>query len=591
MAKTTRRGRAPRSTGRESADDPIELPTAEELDRLQISPEVAWYLLDRGHGLPDCPPAIKTPEPREAPGAVFDPAKVDAVLRAFGSLRHTQGEWAGRPLTPDCWQVAYVLAPVFGWVCWDVESASYTRIIRDCYIDVPRKNGKSTLGGGIAIYLACADGEPAAQVLCAATVRDQAEFVFSPIKTLADKSPALKPFVRALKHAVIHKPSLSYIKVIANSADAQHGGNIHGSIIDELHLHKHPDLVEALETGTGSRRQPLSVKITTADAGKPGTIYARKRLYLEQLSKRVFTDHTTYGVVFAADPGDDPFAEATQRKANPGYGVSPKRAYLRSRALQAQSSPAELASYQRLHLGIRTRQLTRYYDLGAWDRNASIVDEDALSGRRCYGGIDLASTSDLCALAWLFPDRERGGFDVLYRVWTPEANVAALDKRTANEASVWVRRGLLRTTPGNVVDYAFMLRDIKADLGRFKVKGVGYDRWNATQIITDLYGEGAPMVKVGQGFASMSAPSKELQRLMLTGNEEHPLIRHGGNPIGRWCVDNVAMAIDAAENVKPDKENSADKIDTTVATIDALAVALADMAAEPGEPRIRMVGA
>jgi phage terminase large subunit-like protein len=551
----------------------FELPPADELERLKLSPEVAWYLLSRGIPLPGCPPLIKTPDPGETPGAVFDADAVDRVLAAFNRLRHTQGQWAGQPLRPDPWQVAYIIAPVFGWKRWDEDSDSHVRIVRELYVDVPRKNGKSTLLGGVALYLACGDGEPGAQVVTAATSEKQAGFVFNPIKLLAERSPALKPYVKTVAKKVIHKASNSYVEVVSSVADAQHGANLHGGIVDELHVHKTPDLVETIETGTGSRRQPLIACITTADSGKRGTIYARKRHYIEQLSRRVLHDAATYGVVWAAEEADDPHDEATWRKANPGYGVSPTRSYLRAKSDKAKQSPADLASFLRLHLGIRTKQDTRFLLLDAWDRNASLVDELKLAGRDAYGGLDLASTSDLLALCWLFPD-DRGGYDALWRLWTPEANLESLDKRTANEASVWVRQGLLKTTPGNVADYDFIKAQIRRDMDTFRVQSIGFDPWNATQLTNDLGNDGAPLVKVRQGYQTLSPPLKETQRLLLAGTEKVPLLRHGGNPAVRWMVDNLAVTTDPAGNVKPDKASSAEKIDAVSALVTAMSEAM-----------------
>jgi len=551
----------------------VRLPSAERLEALKISREVAHYMLSRGIPLPTCPPLIKTPDPGEAPGAVFDPSRVDKVLLTFSVLRHTQGQWAGQPLTPDPWQVAYILAPVFGWVRWDDDAAQYVRVVRSLYVDVPRKNGKSTIAGGVALYMLGADGEPGAQVVTAATSERQAGFVFGPIKQLAQSSPALKPYVRTTLKRIVHQPSASYAEVIANAADAQHGANLHCGIVDELHVHKSPDLVETLETGTGSRLQPLLVTITTADAGKPGTIYARRRHYVEQLARRVLVDHSTYGVVWAAEDGDDPHAESTWAKANPGYGVSPTRAYLQAASDKARQSPADLAAFLRLHLGVRTKQLTRFIVLDAWDANAGTpVDADALAGRECYGGLDLASTSDLCALCWLFPDDTNGGYEALWRLWTPEGNLAALDKRTAGEASVWVRSGVLVTTPGNVADYDVIRLAVNADREKFTVRSLGYDPWNSSQLSNDLGADGAPLVKVRQGTHTLSPPLKEIQRVVLAGAEGVPLLRHGGNPAVRWMFDNLAVAVDASGNVKPDKASSADKIDA----VSALTIAMAE---------------
>lgn len=563
-----------RSRARARSRPDFQLPDADELERLKLSPEVAWYLLSRGIPLPDCPPLVKTPDPGESPGAVFDADAVDRVLAAFSRLRHTQGQWAGSPLRPDPWQVGYIIAPVFGWKRWDEDSDSYVRIVRELYVDVPRKNGKSTLCGGLALYLACGDGEPGAQVVTAATSERQAGFVFSPIKLLAERSPALKPYVKTVAKKVIHKATNSYVEVVSSVADAQHGANLHGGIVDELHVHKTPDLVETIETGTGSRRQPLIVCITTADSGKRGTIYARKRHYVEQLSRRVLHDQTTYGVVWAAEESDDPHDEATWRKANPGYGVSPTRSYLAGKSNKARQSPADLAAYLRLHLGIRTKQDTRFITLDSWDRNAALVDESKLKGRETYGGLDLASTSDLLALCWLFPDDRVGGYDALWRLWTPEANLEALDKRTAGEASVWVRQGLLKLTPGNVADYDHVQAQINRDRETFRVVSIGFDPWNATQLTNDLGNEGAPLVKVRQGYQTLSPPLKEVQRLLLAGSEEAPLLRHGGNPAVRWMVDNLAVTTDPAGNVKPDKATSAEKIDAVSALVTAMSEAM-----------------
>jgi phage terminase large subunit-like protein len=548
-----------------------------DIDRLKLSPEVVWYLRERGYPPPKCVPSVKTPEPRRLRGAMFDPARVDHVIGAFRQLRHTKGRFAGRPFEPDVWQVAYYLAPVFGWVVKSKDTGEYARIITTAYVDLPRKNGKTTTAGGTAIYLTGADGEAGAQVVCAATTRDQARFAFDPIHQIVRGSPTLKKSFRPLQYKILHVPSGSVFEPVANVGDAQHGRDLHGAVIDELHLHKHNDLIEAIETGTGSRVQPLVLFITTADSGRRHTPYDKVRTRIDQLARGGLTDYTTYGVVFAADPDDDPFIEKTWRKANPGYGVSPTRRYMAEAAAKAKDSPADLAAFQRLHLGIRTKQEFRYLDLGAWDANASIVDTSRLAGRECWGGLDLGATSDLTALVWVFPDGD--AFDVLLRCWTPEANVAVLNDRTAGAATNWVAAGWLTTTPGNVTDYDYIEAAIKRDRDSFVVKQIAYDRWNAQQIVNNLLTDGAPMVQHGQGFASMSAPTKDLQRLLLTGTPKRPVIRHGGNPLLRWTVDNFAVALDPAGNVKPDKANAADKIDPVVALIMAVGGAVASRGA------------
>ncbi|MDQ2628407.1 MAG: terminase large subunit, partial [Actinomycetota bacterium] len=337
-----------------------------------------------------------------------------------------------------------MIAPVFGWVHRSPDSGAWVRIITIAYFDMPRKNGKTTTAAGFGIYLTAADGEHGAQVIAAATTMGQAGFVFEPIRQIVNKSPGLKRHLRALKHRITHAASGSYFQPIANAGDAQHGADIHGAIVDELHLHKDMALIEALETGTGSREQPLITYITTADAGRRHTPYDEKRTLIEKLARGVLKRLTTYGVVFAAEKpeyhegqlvkGDDPFAEATWKKANPGYGASPTKRYMVEAAEKAKDSPAELARFLRLHLGIRTKQQTRYLDVDKWDINAAMVDPVRLKGVECFGGLDLGSTSDLTALVWVFPC-EDGTFEVLARHWAPEDSVPDLDARTADAAS------------------------------------------------------------------------------------------------------------------------------------------------------------
>lgn len=555
---------------------------------LKISPEVAAYLDAREIPWPDCPPKIKTPEPSWVTDAAFSFERVDRVMEAFKRLRHTQGSLAGQPLIPDPWQVAYFIAPIFGWVKPGPGPDGYVRIIRNATLDVPRKAGKTTICGGIAIYLTAADREAGAQVVAAATTKDQAGFTFSPIKHLAERAPALKGHVKPFKERITHPRSGSYFQVISSAADAQHGANMHGGIIDEIHVHKKNDLIEAIETGTGSRTQPLICKITTADDGKPHSPYGQNRAYIEKLANRVFRDETTYGVVFAADETDDPFVESTWRKANPGYGISPTADFLRAEAAKARNNPVLLARFQRLHLGIRTRNTVDFIQTKDWRLNSGgPIDEREMEGRLCYGGLDLASVSDLTALCWLFPySPDRGpGYDAIWRFWTPEDNLDNLDNRTAGKASrVWVKQGWLTVTPGNVTDYEWVKDKIREDAGRFQVATVGFDRWNSSQLVTDLMDDGLQMVKVGQGYQSMSPALKEVQRLVKMGSagrpaDRTPRLRNGGNPVALWCIDNLAIDTDPSGNVKPSKATSADKIDGVSALCDAMYEAINDRAA------------
>jgi phage terminase large subunit-like protein len=554
------------------SDDGVVLPDAKELRRLKLAPEIAWYLLSRGWDLPAHPPLEKTPDGSSHPDAAFSPEAVDAAINALRHMRHTKGRLAGLPLNPDAWQVAYIIAPIFGWLR-PTEAGTWVRVTRTAFVEVPRKNGKSTISGGLGLYLCGADGEPGAEVVAAAASRDQASFVFGPVKALVQKSPDLRGRFRPLTGKILHPVSGSEFKVISSVGDTQHGANIHGAIIDEIHVHRTRDLVDALETGTGSREQPLVIMITTAGDGKPNTIYAIKRRLVAQLAKGTLKDPTTYGVIWGLPPRANPLNPKNWPIANPGYPVSPTHDFLVSAAARARTSPAELALFKRLHAGQPTRQTTAYLDLKKWQGNRRgrwPLKPEQLAGRRAFGGLDLGAVSDLTALCWLLPDDENGGFDAMWRFWAPEGALPSLDRRTSDNASkIWVPKGWLTITPGDVTDYDWIKQAITEDSEHLEVASIGMDMWNATQLSNDLQAAGFPLMKVRQGFQTMSPALKEVLRRMLRKE-----LRHDGNPVTEWCVDNLAVAMDPAGNVKPDKASSADKIDGVSALCNAMSEAI-----------------
>lgn len=550
----------------------------EETFAAPLSPEVEWYLETRGYVLPaHVKPLWRTPEPRDEPGALFDPRLVDKAIAALKRLRHTQGKWAGKPLAPDAWQVAYLIAPVFGWVHED-EDGAMVRIIRSAWIEVPRKNGKTTISAGVGLVLAFADREPGAQVYAAAGSKDQAMNAYRPAKLIAEKSPDFRQAgILAHQKQILKPTDQSFMMAVASVGDLLQGTNPSGYIVDELHVHKSPDVIDALESGTGARAQPLGLIITTADGGGALTVYADRRAQIEQLCKGVTKNATKYGVVFAARKTDDPHKESTWAAANPGYPTSPTKSFMQAESDNAKDSPAALARFQRLNLNIRTKQEKKFIRMRDWDANAGIIaSEEEYAGYQCYGGLDLASVSDLSAVCYLFPLGD-GRYTALWRFWSPEENIASLDKRTNGAASRWVENGWIDTTPGNVTDYDYIEAQIAADADTFDIRSIGYDPYASTQLVNNLAdGRGLPMVKVRQGFLSVSQPMKDCQRLILKGARKGaaPHLLHGGNPVMRWMTDNLVAETDANGNVKPSKKpgmDSGNKIDGWSALVTAMA--------------------
>ena len=317
--------------------------------------------------------------------------------------------------------------------------------------------------------------------------------------------------------------------------------------------------------------EPLLVLATTAD-NNPSGFAASERSWSERVAEEPDLDRARLVVIYAAPPDADWTSEATWKLANPALGDFLDPRILRSEVTKAVNNPAAQRSFEQYRLNRQGAQAGRAVDLATWDHAPDRTAD--LTGRTCYAGLDLASTIDLASYALDFPDAE-GGHDVLWRVFTPASALAALDRRTGGKASVWAADGLLTVTEGNVIDYDAIKVALREDAETYDLREVAFDRWGATQLSTELLEEGFPLIQTGQGFASMSGPTKELLRLVASGN-----YRHGDNPVARWQAANLIVRTDPSGNLKPDKAKSTDKIDSIVASIMALDRALRHGAAQ-----------
>jgi len=494
-------------------------------------------------------------------GLWFDTKAAQLAVDFFAEcLVHVKGEYAGQPLVLDRWQQEQIIRPLFGW-----RRPNGSRRYRTAYIEVPRKNTKSTLGAGIALLLTTADGEPGAEVYSCASDREQAAIVFDVAKQMRNASPELRKRTKAYKRAIVYHAMASSYKVLSSDAETKHGFNVHGCIFDELHAQPNRKLYDVMTTSMGARRQPLMVFLTTAGWDRHSICWEVHE-YAEKVARGVIDDPSFLPVIYAAteeDPWDD---HATWAKANPGLGRSVKLEYLEQQATKARESLAYLNTFKRLHLNIWTAQAEKAIDMDAWDGCAGPADLDAFKGRRCFAGLDLASTSDVAALALWFPAESEDDLPcVICRFWVPADNVQKRVLKDRVPYDVWIQQARIAATPGNVIDYDVIRRDINALREEVDIREIAYDRWGATQLATQLQGDGFTMVPLGQGFMSMAAPTKELLSL-VTGRG----FAHGGNPVLRWMASNLAVKQDAAGNLKPDKGSSSEKIDGIVALIMAL---------------------
>jgi len=499
------------------------------------------------------------------------------VLDFFGSLLvHTKGDWARRPFIPADWEANEVLVPLFGTVEYDPGWAKYLRRYRELYLSTGRKNGKTALIAGVMLYLLASDGEEAAEVYGLALDKDQAALAWGAAARMVQLSPILSGRLHIARGArtISYDKTASFFSVVAGDAMGALGPSPHGAYIDELLAQPSRDLYDALRTGFGARSQPLLMLVTTAD-NDPGGFAASERAWSERVLEDPELDRARLVVIHAAPREADWTDEATWHLANPALGDYLDLRILRSEYLKAQGNlPAERA-FRQYRLNQQTPQAGRALDMVAWDD--CLPSHDELQGRVCYGGLDLASTTDLASYCLDFPDGA-GGHDLLWRCFAPRAAVRDLDRRTGGKVTVWEEAGLLTVTEGNVIDYEHIKVALRADAEQYQIEEIAFDRWGATQLSSELIEEGFPLVQVGQGYATMAAPTRELLRLVAAGT-----YRHGDNPLVRWQAANLIVKQDPAGNLKPDKARSADKIDSVVAAVMALDRALRHQAAPPEE--------
>jgi phage terminase large subunit-like protein len=481
-------------------------------------------------------------------------------------LHHSKGEWAGKPFLLQTWQKE-IIGELFGWKRISDGLRRFSR----AYLEIPRKNGKSTICAALASYMLHADGEPGSEIYSAAADREQARIVFEETKNMITGSQRLNQLSECYRNSILVPTTLSSYKVLSADAHTKHGFNAQGVIIDELHAQQNRELYDVLSTSMGSRRQPLLVMITTAGFDRESVCWEQHE-YARQVLEGVIDDPTFYASIYAAEDKDDWTDPAVWHKANPNLGVTIKEEFLREECERAKLIPAYQNTFRRLYLNQWTQQETRFIPMDLWEKGSEPkISEESLAGALCYGGLDLASTSDLAAFVMDFPPDagdERELHALVARFWIPEMNMMERERKDRVPYSAWARAGWIKVTEGNVIDYQVIIRDIIELSEKFNLGGIAYDRWGAERIRQELAGAGLTLVAFGQGFKDMSAPTKELLRLVMDGK-----LKHGGNPVLRWNADNVMVMTDAAGNMKPDKAKSREKIDGIVASVMAVDLA------------------
>jgi phage terminase large subunit-like protein len=501
-----------------------------------------------------------------AEGCTFDEAAGRFVCDFIERFcRQSKGRWRGKPLVLLDWQRDFLMR-LFGW-----KRADGFRRFQTAYLEVAKKNGKSTLVSALCLFLLLADGEGAPEVFINAYDREQASIVYEEAARMVRSSPELSSRLDVIDSKKRIVDPAGNGKVVANSADvpSKDGPNASGVIFDELHRQRTRDLWDIFEYAGESRDQPLKVSITTAGEDTEG-VWHEQRDHSEKVNAGISPDTTHLGVVYRALETDDIDDPETWRKANPSLGVTISEDRFRQKLAEAKGNPAKFALFRRLRLNIITREAAKYIDVKTWAECSAECDEGRLAGVPCYGGLDLSKTTDLTALALIFGDFE-SGFDVLMRFWLPEENIVDLEHRHGMPYRAWADQGLITLTDGNVVDYGFVRKEIVAAAGTFSPTNLLADPYNATKLLTELKEQdGLHVEPIRQGFLSLSPATKELDR-MISGRK----LRHGGHPILKWHASNAVVRTDENDNVMLSKKKSRKPIDGLAALVNAIAASMA----------------
>jgi phage terminase large subunit-like protein len=522
----------------------------------------------------------KTTSKRSSPRTVDSGINKDAANRVYAFfekvLKHSKGEQAGKPFTLMPWQ-QYVLGEIFGRLKPDG-----TRQYRQAYIEIPKKNGKSTLLAGISLYVLLADGEQGAEVYGAASDREQAGIIYREAAAMVRSSPSLSKVLEVVdsRKSIIHKASNSFYRVLSADAFRAEGLNIHCLLFDELHAQRGDRrLWDALRYGGAARRQPLVLSITTAGEANKTHLWYEQHDYAERCIADKTFDPAFFGCIYAADREDDWQKPKIWKKANPSLGETISEESFASDCREAANSATKLSSFLRYRLNIPTTTETRWVRP---DQIAACMGEYSapLANRECWCGLDLASTFDTTAFVAWFPG-EDGIFDVYAHFWMPAENASEREKTDRVPYSQWQREGWLTLTDGKSTDYGILKRDIMAFCDQHTCRSLAIDRWNATMLAQELAAEGLPVAMFGQGFASMSSPTKALEAKLVDGT-----LRLNGNALLSWQLGNAAVQMDPAGNVKLSKAKSTERIDGAVALAMSCGVHMGESMAKEQMPEI-----
>lgn len=507
----------------------------------------------------------KSDEVAISEGCYFDQDEADHICDFFESfLKLTTGRKAGEPFILLDWQRDF-LSRLNGW-----RRPDGFRRFRRAFVGISKKNGKSQLASGLALYFGIADGEHQPEIAMAASSREQANIMFRESKNMVKGSPSIDDVCNVIdSRKRIELPSQSgYIMVISSEASTSEGMNCSLVLQDETHVWYGRELRDSLKYAIIARNHGLIASMTTAGNDKESFCY-EDWVYSQNVIKGDIIDTELLPIVYTAEglDLDDP---ASWYAANPSLGVALSEKEFKSSMEEAKQSPVNWQSFQRYRLGIWSDSCSAWLDMVKWDKcHDPILDVAGLDGLECYGGMDLSHKKDLTSFTLFFPERNA----ILCWAWTTRYQVN--HRKEKNKASYlqFIEDGELIVLDGDTIDEDFVFHKVLELREKYDIRSVAYDPWGCQHLALKLEEEGVDMASFRQGFASMSEPTKKLEELVL--NEK---LEHFGNGLLRWCASNAVVREDPAGNIKPDKEKSNEKIDALVSAV--LSVGLAQVSYE-----------
>lgn len=502
-------------------------------------------------------------------GLYFNPKPANLFINWCANvLKFTKGSQYGKPVVLEPWQIFHYYL-LFGW---RVGSATGPRRFRISYLEIPRKNGKTTMAAAVAIYMAFFDNEARGQVYTAATKRDQAKLCLNDCKEFIKASPVLSSKLEQhtnsifLKHKTGSVIDSNFVQSLSADSNTLDGLDIHCAVVDELHAHKDAALTDVIKTATGARQQPLIYNITTAGSDKTGVCFDY-HTYTRKILAGQNTDDRFLGMIYNLDESDIYTDQTTWIKANPNLGVSKHLEYIQGEVNEAKNRLSYENTVKRYDFNLWTDALSSWVKTDSWQRQA--IDTPDLTNYTAYAGLDLAATEDFNACTLFFVSEDESKFFVMPFFWIPEEKFKQRNERLPHLFRSWQKSGFVNVTPGNVMDDKIITEDLLNLFTKYNVSKLSYDRYLAhSGIIQNIIEQKTPefCTAQSQNITAMSEPTKKLEKLINSD-----AIQHNGNPIFKWMLDNVVIYRDANDNVKIIKSKAADKVDGPVSLVMAVA--------------------